>query len=307
MLEHPASPVRIYLSSVPGDMTGEREILARVVIPELEGRAAGLGLTVLLVDPEESWDLASRFAEIDTCRLFIGVLGERYGEVAPLPDELRARLSRLSGLGDRSTAEFEIRYSLESPELAAQSFFYLRDPGCLADQPGFREPRPEAAARLTDLQEFLHTNHRGALVSYACSWNDAEERAARLESFASRVLEDLWAALRAGVREASSSVGPEPEGPTLTPEKPLPLHEDVRFSVYKPRAIAPLAWYPLLIFAHLDELSSELSAKDREAIREIEDQAREVFAEVPQGFSEGSEDSLLAIPDEAEMTFVPEM
>ena len=135
MRENPASPLRIYLSTVAGDAAWEREILARVVIPELERRAADLGIAVVLVDPlaepvlgEESWDLDRRFAALDTCQIFVGILGERYGEQPPeLPEGLRARHPWLTDLADRSTAELEIRHALESSGRGLQTFFYLRD------------------------------------------------------------------------------------------------------------------------------------------------------------------------------------
>jgi hypothetical protein len=329
MRVNPATPLQIYLSTVAGDAAWEREILARLVIPELERRTAGLGIAVVLVDPlaepipgEESWDLDRRFAAIDTCQLFVGILGERYGERPPgLPEGLRARHPWLTDLADRSTAELEIRYALESSRRGLQSFFYLRGADCLANRPDFQESRPEAAARLAVLKDLLRSSKRPEVDSYSCSWNDAEGRVVGLEPFASRVIEDLWATLDIKAQGQGASVDEcmPPQDPPLEsggsampppekqPEKPLPLHEDVRFSVYRPRVIAPLKWYPLVVFAHLDELSSELSAKEREAIREIEDQVREAFAEVPQGYEDDQEDSSLAIPHEAEITFVPEI
>src|SRR5215203_537711 len=303
MPEHPATPVRVYLSTVPGDAAGEREILTRDVFPELERRATALGIAILLVEPEEDWDLARRFAEIDTCRLFVGILCERYGEPPPrIPDDLRLRHDWLADAG-RSTAELEIRYALEAP--GVRCVFYLREPDGPAE--GFQED----AERLAGLKDLLRASGL-AVAGYSGSPGR--------EPFASRVLEDLWTSLRARtLEEEALGAGPPEEAPAappmpeatrgargaVQPEKPLPLHEDVRFSVYKPRVVAPGEWYPLLVFAHLDELASELSDEDREAIREIEAQAREAFAEVPQGHSKESEGSRLAVPDEAEITFVP--
>lgn len=286
MLGNPATLVRVYFAAVPGDAVPEREILARVVFPELQLRAAALGIAILLVEPEEDWDLARRFAEIGTCQLLVGLLGEPYGDPPPrIPDDLRVRHEWLLDAG-RSTAEIEIRYALEAP--GTRCFFYLRDPDGL----------PEDTERLAGLKELVCTS----------GWTvDGYSRSPGLEPFASRVLESLWAALRAGTLEAGPAEPPKPEVTrgTIEPDKPLPLHEDVRFSVYKPRVVAPGEWYPLLVFAHLDELASELSDEDREAIRDIESQAREAFAEVPQGHSKESEGSRLAVPDESEITFVP--
>jgi len=208
---NPATPVRVYLSTVPRDAVPEREILARVVFPELERRAAALGIAIVLVEPEEDWDLARRFAEIGTCQLLVGLLGEPYGNPPPwIPDDLRARHEWLSDAG-RSTAEIEIRYALEAPEM--RCFFYVRDPDGL----------PEDTERLTGLKELVR----------ASGWSvDGYSRSPGLEPFASRVLESLWAALRAGTLEAVPAEPPKPEvarGAT-EPDKPLPLHEDVRFT-----------------------------------------------------------------------------
>jgi hypothetical protein len=299
MPEHPAGPVRVYLSTVAGDADAERELLAREVIPELAKRAARLGITIALIDPqtdpapgEEGWDLPHRLDAIHSSMLFVAVLGERYGEPPheAIPPEL---LARHSWLGERSTIELEIRYEIESLGPGSRSFFYLRDP-----------EEPEPAARLADLKDFVRASGRPVFDGYP-----------GLEAFASRVLADLWTAILEETGEQSFSIGPEPAGaeppaseePGQPPDKPLSLHEDVCFTVYRPRVVAPLEWVPLVVFAHLDELSSELSQEDREAIRQIEEQAREAFADVPQGFSDESEDSAVAIPDEAEITFVPDI
>jgi len=271
MPNHPAAPLRIYLSAVPGDADAEREALAR----RLPALGSDLGIELRLIDPlagsapdGESWDLPRRFEAIASCDVFLGL-------VVP-GDEI---------------SESEIRFVLDSPEPSGprwpKSFFYLRSP---------QELKPDNAS----LRDLLRASSRPVFEGYG-----------EPEAFVDRVLADLRAELSKplppDILEGSFSVSGAAE-PSLQPtEKPLPLHEDVRFSVYRPRVVAPLEWYPLVVFAHLDEMSNELSDEDREAIREIENQAREAFAEVPQGFSGESEDSSLAIPDEAEITFVPEI
>lgn len=51
-------------------------------------------------------------------------------------------------------------------------------------------------------------------------------------------------------------------------------HENVKFTVYKPRVVAPLEWVPLLAFAHLEDLAEETGRKPEESIEEeIREQA----------------------------------
>lgn len=97
-----------------------------------------------------------------------------------------------------------------------------------------------------------------------------------------------------------------PEAARLPPDKPLVTHENVKFTVYKPRVVAPFEWYPLLAFAHLEDLAEEPGRKPEESIEEeVREQARQALGDLLPAYADDSEDSSQAIPPDAEITFVP--
>ncbi|HKV12903.1 MAG TPA: trypsin-like peptidase domain-containing protein [Thermoanaerobaculia bacterium] len=115
----------------------------------------------------------------------------------------------------------------------------------------------------------------------------------------------LLSTLRARLAEAEMPA-PEAAPAHLPPEKPLALHENVAFTVYKPKTVAPLAWYPLLAFAHLEELPEEERRPGEPSIHaQIEGEAEAELGARLRDYTDHSEDSSQAIPPEAEITFVP--
>jgi serine/threonine-protein kinase len=88
--------------------------------------------------------------------------------------------------------------------------------------------------------------------------------------------------------------------------QPLALDENVQFTVYRPRAIAPVRWYSLLAFAHLAERRpGELDAPD--PIDEVRHQAEAVLGERAAAYQSTTQDSGAAIPAEGELVFVVEI
>jgi serine/threonine-protein kinase len=84
---------------------------------------------------------------------------------------------------------------------------------------------------------------------------------------------------------------------------PLALDENVQFTVYRPRAIAPLHWYSLLAFAHLAERRpGELDAPD--PIEEVRREAEAVLGEHAAAYQSTTQDSGAAIPAEGELVLV---
>ncbi|HSK77304.1 MAG TPA: toll/interleukin-1 receptor domain-containing protein [Thermoanaerobaculia bacterium] len=108
-----------------------------------------------------------------------------------------------------------------------------------------------------------------------------------------------------GLEEPESSGALPPEPAHLPPDKPLVTHENVKFTVYKPRTVAPLEWYPLLAFAHLEDLAEEPGQAVGSIEEEIRAQAEQALGDRLPAYADDSEDSLQAIPSEAEITFVP--
>jgi hypothetical protein len=94
---------------------------------------------------------------------------------------------------------------------------------------------------------------------------------------------------------------------TAAHEPPLVVHENVQFTVYRPRAVEPMRWYPLLAFAHLEELPPGASVDEPPPAEEVRKQAGRVLGDLAGAYSEARQDSAMAVPHEAEITFVPEI
>ena len=93
---------------------------------------------------------------------------------------------------------------------------------------------------------------------------------------------------------ADPSSGPSPAASGPPAAQPLALDENVQFTVYRPRAIAPVRWYSLLAFAHLAERRpNEIDAPD--PIDEVRRQAEGVLAEQAATYQSTTQDSGAAI------------
>jgi len=194
--------VRVFISSTFKDMHAERDRLVRFVFPELRERCARRRLH--LVDVDLRWGVTEEAAEqgrvlevcldeIERCRFFIGLLGERYGSIPDryeVLDEPRYDWLRTFAPGHSMTALEIYHGALRNPAMAKRAFFYLRDPKFLETVPDTERwrfvPESEAAAqKLRNLKESL--KHKSAVREY--SHPD--------DTFQQMVLEDLWAAIQA--------------------------------------------------------------------------------------------------------------
>jgi TIR domain/SPOR domain len=314
MPEAPLRILRLYLASVPGDMDGERAIIEGMVLPELRELAAKVGIRIELVDPAKEgdapWDLARRFREIEACRpFFIALVGERYGEPpSAVPLEVVAAQPWLVEDTGRSLLELEIQHGvLHDPSAATGSFFYFRSPRFPSLVSGqhraqFLAESPEAAERLSRLKDRIRASGRPVFDGYPCGWSDGLERVSRLDALAEQMLEDLWGAIQEQVGQP-----PEPIRVHLPPEKALPVHEEVQFTVYRPRAVEPLKWVPLLVFAHLSELPADAAPDERDPVEEVKAQAQRLLGDLAPKYGDVKQDSRYAVPHEAEITFLPEI
>lgn len=85
------------------------------------------------------------------------------------------------------------------------------------------------------------------------------------------------------------------------------LDENVQFTVYRPQAVQPARWYPLLAFAHLTAKRPDAAPDDPDPLEEVKRQAEQLLQDAPAGYAPVSADSGHAIPQAAELTFVPTM
>jgi len=85
------------------------------------------------------------------------------------------------------------------------------------------------------------------------------------------------------------------------------VDENVQFTVYRPRAVRPEAWYSLLAFAHLAERRPGADPETLDPVEEVRRQAAQVLAEAAQDYRETTTDSRQGIPREGEITFLADV
>lgn len=85
------------------------------------------------------------------------------------------------------------------------------------------------------------------------------------------------------------------------------LDENVQFTVYRPHAIRPAVWYPLVAFAHLSERAPDAEPDSPDPVEEVKRQARQVLGERAADYQGLTQDSREAVPREGELTFLPEV
>jgi len=102
---------------------------------------------------------------------------------------------------------------------------------------------------------------------------------------------------------ASLSDGVERETPA--PKQSTPIDDNVQFTVYQPKAVQPLKWYDLLVFAHLSEKPIDAPQDTPNPVAEVARQAKQILGDQAATFLNLTQNSLLAVPRKAELTFVP--
>ncbi len=159
--------VRIFVSSTFRDFLEERDLLAKIVFPELRRRARQRSVDVVGVDLR--WGITEAqsrrgetlpicLREIDRSRpFFIGLLGDRYGWI-PSPDRFPAGLVRSQPwlrehLGGISITELEIRHGVLNHREGGEGMFYFRRPNTRGTRGQARSTEPAiASSRLRALK-----------------------------------------------------------------------------------------------------------------------------------------------------------
>lgn len=90
------------------------------------------------------------------------------------------------------------------------------------------------------------------------------------------------------------------------PDKPLYVDENVQFTIYRPKAMPPAKWHPLLAFAHLAEKRDD-EDDESDPIEEVQRQARQVLGDDADKFTDTTQDATAAIPAEGELTITPHL
>jgi len=212
----PWRTVRVFISSTFLDMHGERDILTRIVFPELKERAKQRRINIYEVDlrwgvtEEESQSgkaIELCLAEVERCKpFFIGILGDRYGwspETYEVPDTPQYHWLTNYPKG-RSVTELEMQLAaLSNPAGARGTFFYFRDNQFLQDIPetlirSFQDDDVASKQKMVDLKNRIRRSGLPVYENYPCSYggvSDGKPVASDLNNFAERVFFDLWTAI----------------------------------------------------------------------------------------------------------------
>jgi hypothetical protein len=83
--------------------------------------------------------------------------------------------------------------------------------------------------------------------------------------------------------------------------------ENVQFTVYRPKAVAPECWYPLVAFAHLTSKRADAPPHEPDPVEEVKQQATALLgARLVEEYRTVTQDASRAVPREETLTFVPQ-
>lgn len=296
-----------------------------MVLPELQALGAEREIRVECIVPEELPDegggLDRRLQMIEAHRpLVVAFLGQRAGPVESITPELISRYPSLPYYAPKGCQEIELSFA---ESYADQVFFYSRDPAFLSSVPQDERPHylpadGDEAARAAVLVHRLHSSGRLLVDGYSFDWPARDVPAVALRELAQRLLADLSTAIEERASADRHADRPTEQFPQRTPEitgsvtlpsmtlpkdAALPFHEDVQFTVYRPRVARPFEWTPVLAFAHLGAAPLGSDPSD-DPIRQVEQRARAVLGDRTDTYSSVRQDSSVGLPEEAELTFV---
>ena len=101
--------------------------------------------------------------------------------------------------------------------------------------------------------------------------------------------------------QPDTTSGQAPSGP------PKVLDENVQFTAFRPCAVQPQKWYPLLAFAHLSERPADAPPDAPDPVQEVRQQARQILGEQAAAYQPLTQDSRQAVPREGELSFIPQV
>jgi hypothetical protein len=142
---------------------------------------------------------------------------------------------------------------------------------------------------------------------------EQQRRAAELQRLVEERRRQLEEEQRRAAAEASKEAASLDTGavrvvrPPRTAAEPRHVDENVQFTVYRPSAVQPDRWYPLLAFAHLSERRPDAAPDEPDPVAEMQAQAARALGDAIAEFRSVTEDSGYAVVREGELRFVPEM
>ncbi|MBC8086119.1 MAG: TIR domain-containing protein, partial [Phycisphaerae bacterium] len=85
------------------------------------------------------------------------------------------------------------------------------------------------------------------------------------------------------------------------------IDENIQFTAFRPKVVAPGKWVPMLVFAHLDDRPAWMEDDERAPIEEMQAQAEHILGDRARDYRDSTSDSRLAVPRDGEITLVPDM
>ena len=121
-----------------------------------------------------------------------------------------------------------------------------------------------------------------------------------------RLEEDLIRWLGEGL--SMDSRDPEPATPSAEPDRgrtpAAVVDENVQFTVYRPNAVQPKVWYPLLAFAHLAERRPDAPPGQPDPLEQVQELAAQALGEEA-AYGAPRVDARGGVPREGQLTFAP--
>jgi Tol biopolymer transport system component len=104
--------------------------------------------------------------------------------------------------------------------------------------------------------------------------------------------------------DPKAAPGPMAGQPSVGPKPAAIVDENVQFTVYRPNAIQPEVWYPLIAFAHLAERRPDAPPGQADPLDQVRRLAAQALGDHA-GYGAPRVDARGAVPREGQLTFVP--
>jgi TIR domain/Domain of unknown function (DUF4062) len=271
------TPLRIFVSGTREDL-GSCHVIVRDMLLSLGWEP------VQELAPEDGMAREGLREKIAGCEAVVCLVGECYGPEAPQ--------SISTSLRSFAQLEFDIAWELDKPVCI---FLFAEDFP-------FDPHDPEPAER-----RILQQQHRIALCADdkpCLHIKDKDQLADRLKQLQPH----------AGGSRSDTAINPveqsissnEPRGAAAAPHSPA-FQENVQFTAYRPKVIAPAKWTKMLVFAHLDDRPDWLDDDELGPIEEMQQEAARILGSKSDDYGSITSDSSAGIPEDGEITLVPEI
>ena len=85
------------------------------------------------------------------------------------------------------------------------------------------------------------------------------------------------------------------------------VHDNVQFTVYRPKAVRPAKWYTMIAFAHLEERRPDAPESEPDPIEQVREQAKQILGTQMTNYRDVIADGRQSIPRAGEITFLPDV